>query len=377
MKKNKVYYWSPFLTPIATRKAVINSAYSINKFSKYYDAKILNFFGEFNQSIKDIEGKKIETINFYKTNFLKFLPKYGKFTSRISFLIFFIFGFYPLFNILRRNPPKFLIVHLITSLPLVMLILFNFNTKFILRISGLPRLNIFRKLLWTIALKKIYLVTCPTQETYKYLKSLKICDEKKLKILYDPIIHVKEIKKKQKQKIDINEDFFMAVGRLTNQKNFTFLCKCFNEILKNNPYFKLYIFGEGEDYYILSNYIKKNNLSKNIKLLGHFNNIFPYFKITKGFILSSLWEDPGFVLIEAAFCRTPVFSSDAQPGPFEIIKNDVNGTNFRSNDIKNFIEKFKTFLRNAENKKILLENLKLSKKFTIFNHYKKFANYLS
>ena len=200
MKKNKVYYWSPFLTPIATRKAVINSAYSINKFSKYYDAKILNFFGEFNQSIKDIESKKIEIINFYKTNFLKFLPKYGKFTSRISFLIFFIFGFYPLFNILKRNPPKFLIAHLITSLPLVMIILFNFNTKFILRISGLPRLNIFRKLLWKIALKKIYLVTCPTQETYKYLKSLNLCDEKKLKILYDPIIHVKEIKKNKNKK---------------------------------------------------------------------------------------------------------------------------------------------------------------------------------
>ena len=169
----------------------------------------------------------------------------------------------------------------------------------------------------------------------------------------------------------------MAVGRLTNQKNFIFLYKYFNEILKNNPYFKLYIFGEGEDYYLLSNYIKKNNLSKNIKLLGYIDNIFPYFKITKGFILSSLWEDPGFVLIEAAFCRTPVFSSDAQPGPFEIIKNNVNGTNFRSNDIKDFIQKFKTFLRNSENKKILLENLKLSKKFTIFNHYKKFTNYLT
>ena len=58
MKKNKVYYWSPFLTPIATRKAVINSAYSFNKFNDNYDAKILNFFGEFEQSISELKKKK-------------------------------------------------------------------------------------------------------------------------------------------------------------------------------------------------------------------------------------------------------------------------------------------------------------------------------
>ena len=170
MKKNKVYYWSPFLTPIATCRAVINSAYSFNKFNNNYDAKILNFFGEFEQSISEIKKKKIETINFYNKNFLKFLPKYGKFSSRLSFLFFFIFGFFPLFKILKKNPPKYLIIHLITSLPLSLLILFNFNTKFVLRISGLPRLNLFRKIFWKISLKKIHLVTCPSKETYQYMK---------------------------------------------------------------------------------------------------------------------------------------------------------------------------------------------------------------
>ena len=33
---------------------------------------------------------------------------------------------------------------------------------------------------------------------------------------------------------------------------------------------------------------------------------------------------PGFVLIEADFGRAPVFSSDARPGPYEIIKNNIN-----------------------------------------------------
>ena len=58
----------------------------------------------------------------------------------------------------------------------------------------------FRKLLWKFAFKKIYLITCPTNETNNYLKSLNLCDEKKLKILFDPIIHVNKINKKKKRK---------------------------------------------------------------------------------------------------------------------------------------------------------------------------------
>ena len=35
--------------------------------------------------------------------------------------------------------------------------------------------------------------------------------------------------------------------------------------------------------------------------MGFSENIFSYMKKADAFILSSLWEDPGFVLIEAAF----------------------------------------------------------------------------
>ena len=378
MKKKSVYYWSPFLTPIATCKAVINSAYSINKFSKKFDAKIINFYGEFDKNIDDIESKNIETIRFYNNNFLKYFPKYGKIFSRISFIFFFILGFFPLIKLLKTNKPNYLIIHLITSLPLILLILFNFETKFILRISGLPKLNIFRKFLWKIALKKTFLITCPTKETYNYIKSLKLCNEEKIKILFDPVINVNEIKNKIKQDVNLEDNsFYVAIGRLTNQKNFLFLCKCFKELKKKNPEIKLYIIGDGEEFYLINNYINKEKLLKNIKLVGHKQNIFPYFKRASGFILSSLWEDPGFVLIEAGFCRIPVFSTDAKPGPYEIIKDNINGTNFISNDIRSFIDKFDIFLKNSKNKKILLKNFKLSRKFTVFNHYKKLSHYLN
>ena len=104
------------------------------------------------------------------------------------------------------------------------------------------------------------------------------------------------------------KNFFFAAGRLTKQKNFLFLCECFKEILQKYPNEKLIIAGEGEDFKKIKNFIELNNLKNNILLLGFINDPKPYFLKSKGFILTSLWEDPGFVLIEAGALRTIVLS---------------------------------------------------------------------
>ena len=46
--------------------------------------------------------------------------------------------------------------------------------------------------------------------------------------------------------------------------------------------------------------------------MGYTDNIYYYMKQSKAFILSSLWEDPGFVMIEAALCNSLVISSDCK-----------------------------------------------------------------
>ena len=236
MKKKKIYYWSPFLSPIATCKAVINSAFSLTKFSNNYESLILNFFGEFNLFESEIKKKKINLANHYKFNFSKYLPYQGKLKSRFSFIVLFIFGFFPLKKMIKVDKPEYLVIHLISSLPLILLILFNFETKFILRISGYPHMNFLRKFLWKIAFKKIYKVTCPTQSTLSYIKSLNIISDDKIDLLYDPIINVTEINSKKKKIIHPDQNYFLAVGRLTKQKNFIFLCKAFKIPLHSNTF---------------------------------------------------------------------------------------------------------------------------------------------
>jgi len=98
----KCFYWSPFLTPIATPRAVINSAYSLQKFSKKNYCSIINFFGEFNVYKKELENNQIQTVNLFENFIINNLPKYGKIKSRFSFILIFILSFFPLKNLIKK-----------------------------------------------------------------------------------------------------------------------------------------------------------------------------------------------------------------------------------------------------------------------------------
>ena len=146
-----------------------------------------------------------------------------------------------------------------------------------------------------------------------------------------------------------SQEFLLSVGRLTKQKNFIFLIKNFNIILNNFPKLKLVILGEGELKNDLINQCKKLNIQDNIIFKGHVDNVFKYYKNALCFVLSSNWEDPGFVLIEAASARTPILSADCPNGPREFINNDQGGYLYTQNDNANFLKKFQLLVANKKN----------------------------
>ena len=129
--------------------------------------------------------------------------------------------------------------------------------------------------------------------------------------------------------------------------------------------------GEGEDFYKLKDFIKKNNLEKNVYLKGYKENVYEYLFNSKAFILSSLWEDPGFVLIEAGYSNTTLISSDCENGPKEILDKNKNGFLFKSNNHSSFLEVFESFQK-TDTKEINIKKInakKMSRKFSLFSHY--------
>jgi glycosyltransferase involved in cell wall biosynthesis len=232
-------------------------------------------------------------------------------------------------------------------------------------------MGFFRLKLWRLCSSKIYRVTCPTELTKNYLKGYKFIDSSKIVTLYDPIIDVKKISKLKKEFLDQkNEKFYFSAGRLTFQKNYNFLIDTFMKLNKDNlNKIPLLIAGDGEEKNQLEKKIKFEN-DNLINLIGYKKNIYKFMKNSHAFILTSNWEDPGFVLIEAAFCRTFIISSNCKNGPLEFIGID-GGLLFENNNTEDFIERIKKFvnLNEFEIKKIKLQALKKTKNFTIFRHF--------
>ena len=264
-----------------------------------------------------------------------------------------------------------------TFIPLILLLFFNYKTKFILRISGFPKLNFLRINFWKFVGKKIFLITTPTKSTLELLQSSRIFNFDQLKYLPDPILNVKEIEKMKKEESFIEKEIskkktIISIGRLTKQKNFQFLINAFSIIQKKNSELNLCILGEGEDRTKLERQIKDLDLTDKVFLLGNKKNIYNYLKNSDIFILPSLWEDPGFVLIEAGYMNKLIISSDCPNGPKELLENGKNGFLFKSNSLDNFLSEFYN-LKNCDeniikNKKILFK--KKIKEFTLLNHYK-------
>ena len=86
--KKTIYYWSPALSKVATCKAVVNSVYAFNKYSKEYKSILINACGEWDFYKEEIEKKKI-TLFKLNINYFKFLFKEGYIFSRISYLLIF------------------------------------------------------------------------------------------------------------------------------------------------------------------------------------------------------------------------------------------------------------------------------------------------
>ena len=369
-----IYYWSPCLNKVGTVKSTINSALSISKYSKdKFIVKIINICGEWEEYKSTFEKNNIEVIDF-NFNYFKYLPKKGFIQSRLSYIIMILFSIIPLYRLLKKDKPEFIILHLLTSLPLFLLNFFKFETNFILRISGYPKLNLWRKTFWKISSKKIKKITCPTKDLLEQLKKSKIFDSENLVYLPDAIINIKDFINQTKnknfsKKIEKKKKYFISVGRLTRQKNFSYLINEFFEFSKTNKEIDLLIFGDGDEKKYLLKIIKNKNLTNRIFLMGHSPEIYSFMKKAEAFILSSLWEEPGFVLIEAAISNLFIISSDCPNGPKEFLKNGKAGFLYESNKkgaLKEKLDKFYTLGNESKQKKI--EAKKNCFDYTMFRH---------
>ena len=195
---------------------------------------------------------------------------------------------------------------------------------------------------------------------------------KYFKLKSNVILNPIDTKKSFKKKINYFRNFkglkIISIGRLTHQKDQITLLKALNELKKKYRLdFKLYMIGKGYNYNLLSNFVIKNKLNKNIKLAGYKKNAFQYLKSADLLILSSRYEGLPNTLIEAQVAGIPIISSDCPSGPKEILMNGKLGELFKVGDYEDLYKKIYNYNRN---KSILKKKSITAKKYLYRFDYK-------
>ncbi len=117
----------------------------------------------------------------------------------------------------------------------------------------------------------------------------------------------------------------LAVGRLSQQKDFETLLRAFAELRRGRPA-RLLIAGEGPRRGRLDALARELGLADDdLRLPGYLDDPAPWMGRAAVLALSSRWEGFPNVLLEALACGCPVVSSDCPHGPAEILAGGRHG----------------------------------------------------
>ena len=161
--------------------------------------------------------------------------------------------------------------------------------------------------------------------------------KKPIRRIYNPIIHdgfeaQAGVTPALPPAIRPGDPFVLAAGRLHKQKGYTHLLLAFARVVKQRPS-HLVILGEGDDREELQGLANSLGIAPYVHFLGYASNPLAYMRHAAVFVLSSLAEGFGNVIVEALACGTPVISTDCPHGPREILSGGRYGTLVRVGDV--------------------------------------------
>ena len=106
----------------------------------------------------------------------------------------------------------------------------------------------------------------------------------------------------------------ITCGRLVKQKNHTMLVEAFSEVVKEYPYAKLKIYGEGPLRNEIQCLINELDLEEKAFLMGATNDVGKALQTAELFVLSSDYEGMPNALMEAMAAGVPCISTDCPSG---------------------------------------------------------------
>lgn len=206
-------------------------------------------------------------------------------------------------------------------------------------------LQYIRKYIYSNFSKIIVLTNADKLFFEKYLPSNLIC------VIPNPVRKINSMINSTLEKKEI-----ISVGRLEYQKGYDNLILGFKDINKKYPDWKLNIYGDGSLRNQLQTKINNLGLNKVITLCGHTNDIDSKLNKASIYVMSSIFEGFGMVLVEAMSHGVPCVAYDCPNGPADIIANGINGYLVEDQNIQALNQALEELIKNPAERKRLGSN---------------------
>jgi len=142
-----------------------------------------------------------------------------------------------------------------------------------------------------------------------------------------------------------------TISRLTRQKDLPTLFLAFAQFLIQHPQSTFLLVGGGEEKIQLEALAQGLGISESIEWVGRTSRIPEYLSRMDIFVLSSLYEGFGLVLLEAMDAGVPIIASNNSAIP-EVLGEDFRGL-VRTGDVEDFVKKMNEYTDPNVREKVL------------------------
>lgn len=232
--------------------------------------------------------------------------------------------------------------------------------------EGAPFINrtLYKKM-EKIAAKYTDVLVTINEEDYRAAKEFHLREKGIVKLIPGVGIDINEIESAKKDKslvkqslgLDKQSFVCMSVGELNKNKNQLFVLEALKEYFFENSNLHYLICGVGPLQDQINEWIQKNNLDKQIHLLGYRNDVRSIIYGADLFFSSSLREGLPVSVMEAMVTGTPVIVSNVR-GNHDLIKNAKNGLLFEIGNANQLSRRFESVYKNPVYGKELAEQAK-------------------
>lgn len=197
-----------------------------------------------------------------------------------------------------------------------------------------------KRLLWNLCFLRSDRIILQTEEQSDYF-SKRI--QKKCVVIRNPILHKPESKQYQNG----SPKRFVAVGRVSEQKNYIVMISAFAEAVQNIEDCTLDIYGVGSPTYtaLIQEHIDAVGLHERVKLCGWTDKISDNLLRHDAFLMSSNYEGMPNALAEAMAVGLVCLSADCRTGPKDMIDPGKNGFLAITGDEQSFAEGIKAITK--------------------------------